>query len=152
MRFAKTSLFIATIMAAPSATSTLLKLARLNTSSDYIYWKRHMYSFIAREDPMLESVSVTTNDPELLSEWNNNSAKMNSTIILALGDSFLENLAQSSMMTINQQSNYGTSGNASLQNRALKPLLTFKTSSTIFSLMKKVPGRSYFCSCLSSTN
>lgn len=74
-------------MADSSAKYTLLKLPKLNTSADYIPWKLRMYTFIHLEDPMLESLSLTPNDPEKIPEWNNKTAKTNSTLTLDLGDS-----------------------------------------------------------------
>lgn len=72
--------------------NSMLKLPKLEKSSDYIQWQRRVKAFIREDDYNLSSVTDRPEnaEDEVLQEWEAKNAKAMSTIILTLGDSVFD--------------------------------------------------------------
>ena len=65
------------------------KLAKLNTSDDYILWNRRVYVYIRKADSELVGFEIepSSNKPSIRKKWFELMIKAKSTIVLCLGDS-----------------------------------------------------------------
>jgi len=67
------------------------RLPKLNSPSEYIQWRRRLYAYLRRDDPLLEGLSEepTTATATTRMNWLKKATRAKSNIILSLGDSAL---------------------------------------------------------------